>query len=471
MDNTISGAEELYETLIDLENERVISKKLNQESEHLLKGLHILVDHFNQKDILFEVISVLRNIVGCEDVIVMAVNERRQLVTQSATSDFFNDLQLEPQLFFDRIIKGDLSITFDIQSIPEWQTLSHKLNDRIKSAIHVGLGGLGISDKEMVLICCDPRHNFFNRSHADLIKRYSTLITQALMNIGTQEKINNLNEELFNAARLAGMADVATSVLHNMGNVLNSISVSSVLLRQKVNNISSAKLTKLVDLLQNEPGKQDLIDIKTPGGKKLVNYLSLLAQEFTQEKATLLEEVISMGANINQIKNVVQMQESIPKPTIVISNVLISVLINDFLKDIKSQLENHKINVVCEYKNNLSITTDKFQFKKIIHNLIQNAVDSLITCNHTDKQLVISSDVDKDNNVIIQIADNGLGIPSENMNEIFNFGFTTKNKSHGFGLHYCSITAKELGGNLQVSSKGAGQGAVFTLTLAPRHAI
>lgn len=467
MDKTMSSSEELYETLIDLENERVLSKKINQESENLLKGLQVLVERFNEKDILFEVISVLRNIVGCQDIIVMAINEGRKLVTQSATSDSFNDLQLEPQLFFNRIINGDLSITFDIQSIPEWRSLSNKLKNRIKSAVHMGLV---FSDKKAILICSDSQHNFFNRSHADLIKRYSTLISQALMNIDTQEKIHILNEELFKAARLAGMADVATSVLHNMGNVLNSLSVSSGILRNKINNISSVKLTKIVDFFKNDTSKPTMDLMENSSGKKLIDYLSLLAQEFNREKTSLLEETISMGTHINEIINIVRMQESISDSGNLISNVLISELIDDYLNALKSQLENNQIKIICEYKNNLSIMTDKFQLEKIIHNLIQNAVDSLITCNNTDKQLIISSHIDKNNNIVIQISDNGPGIPPENINKIFNFGFTTKNQSHGFGLHYCSISAKKLGGDLQVSSKGLGQGAVSTLTLGPGRA-
>ncbi len=205
MDKSQSGTEELYETLIDLENERVISNKINQESENLLKGLKILVERFNEENILVDVISILRDIVGCEDVLVMAADENRILITQAATSDFFYDITLEPQLFLERVLKGELSISFDIQLIPEWHLLAEKLNSRIKSAIHIGFG---FSEQKTLLICCDSRPKFFKRTHADLVKRYSTLVAQALINRSSQDKIKRLNANLMSVAHQAGMAEV-----------------------------------------------------------------------------------------------------------------------------------------------------------------------------------------------------------------------------------------------------------------------
>ena len=63
------------------------------------------------------------------------------------------------------------------------------------------------------------------------------------------------------------------------------------------------------------------------------------------------------------------------------------------------------------------------------------------------------------------MEDNGIGIPPEQFNHIFSFGFTTKKGGHGFGLHSCALSAQLMGGNLSVDSKGVGQGATFTLKL------
>ena len=67
--------------------------------------------------------------------------------------------------------------------------------------------------------------------------------------------------------------------------------------------------------------------------------------------------------------------------------------------------------------------------------------------------------------VKISVADNGVGIPAENMSPIFNLGFTTKKNGHGFGLHSGALAAKELGGKLVAFRKGPDRGALFTLEL------
>lgn len=458
----MSGHEELYETLIDLENERVLSKKINQESENLLKGLKILVDRFNEEDILGEVISVLRDIIGCEDIIVMTENEHHYLITQAATSTFYYNIELEPHEFFKRIIKGDISISFDIQSIQEWQSKSNELNKRLKSTIHIGLG---YNERDTILVCCDSRSHYFDRSHADLIKRYSTLVTQALINIDYQEKINTLNKHLIDAARQAGMAEVAGSVLHSMGNVLNSLNISSEILQQKINSMSTTKISKLADLLNKNNGKEGNYFTETESGRDIVKYISLIAKETEIEKLNLLQEVQSMSTHINHLKNTVSLQQTISKPTIVITRVFISKIITDILSIYKTQIENNAITVSYEHDGDHSLMNDQYQIERILQNLIHNAIESLKSSEISDKSLVVSCQLGKDKSIIIQVIDNGLGISPNRINKIFNFKSTTKKGGHGFGLHYSALEAKRLGGELTAASKGLGQGATFTLKL------
>ena len=66
---------------------------------------------------------------------------------------------------------------------------------------------------------------------------------------------------------------------------------------------------------------------------------------------------------------------------------------------------------------------------------------------------------------IISVADNGIGIPAENLTRIFAHGFTTRKHGHGFGLHSSALAASEMGGALRVQSDGHGCGATFTIEL------
>jgi len=460
----MTDTEQLYEALFDLENERLMSKKINNEADNLLKGLNILVDRFNEESILEEVASVLRNIVGCEELILLIANSQQQLSTIYATSKRHENIKIKPQSFFERIIKGDVSISFDIQSIPEWKIVSEKMKLEFQSAVHIGLK---LPEGRAVLICCDSRPHFFKHTHADLIKRYSALITQALINIDSQTKIKLLNKNLVNSARQAGMAEIAINVLHSVGNVLNSLNISSDILYKKIRNIDIAQLEKLANFLKNDQSEEIQLFVKSEKGAKILEFLELSGQKLNNDKVELFNEVRDLKKYVFEVMKIIEAQQSNSKPTTVISNFVISIVIDSILSQYKDQLKLNEIIVIQEDKG-LSITTDEYQFSKIVQNLIQNAIDSLYARHASEnipKKITISSQLCDHDKVAIEVADNGIGIHLEDINLIFNARFSTKHDHNGLGLHYSAITAKKLGGNLTVSSDGLGKGAIFKLII------
>ncbi|EHL32575.1 sensor histidine kinase [Legionella drancourtii] len=466
MDRSLLNTEELYEALIELENERVISNKINQESENLLKGLKILVERFNEKNILVDIISVLRDIVGCEDIIVMNADVRRILRTQAATSDFFYDMQLEPQVFLNRVLKGDLSISFDTKAIPEWQSQSEHLRNRIKSVIHIGLD---FNEKETLLICCDSRSNFFNRSHADLIKRYSTLITQALINMSSQEKITVLNANLMSMAHQAGMAEVAVSVIHNVGNVLNSVGVSVGIIKESMSNSIYQKIGLLTDMLKKH--QSNLIEYfqNDEQGKLIPDYLMLLFAEIQRNKLILDNEVNDLQQHYHLIKDILSAEDELTGPKSVSEPVSLAEVMDSSIHTVMrtDSMLTKNITLNKDYRYTSSIMTNKTNLMQIFVNLLKNAKESVMELKEDMPRKINISIARKKNlnEVELRIKDNGIGILPENLSKIFTFGFTTKQNGHGFGLHNSALIAKQLGGTLEVESDGFGNGALFILTL------
>src|SRR5690606_387494 len=71
----------------------------------------------------------------------------------------------------------------------------------------------------------------------------------------------------------------------------------------------------------------------------------------------------------------------------------------------------------------------------------------------------------RDQLIDFAVEDQGVGIASENLQRIFQHGFTTRKDGHGFGLHSGAVAARNLNGGLTVQSDGLNRGARFTLTL------
>jgi signal transduction histidine kinase len=128
-------------------------------------------------------------------------------------------------------------------------------------------------------------------------------------------------------------------------------------------------------------------------------------------------------------------------------------------------LERHAVKTVRQYDAHPPvIQADKHKILQILVNLIRNAKQACDDSGKPDKQIVIRV-YNGNGTVKISTSDNGVGIPPENLERIFNHGFTTRKNGHGFGLHNSALAAKEMGGVLRVASPGSGQGAEFTLEL------
>jgi C4-dicarboxylate-specific signal transduction histidine kinase len=278
------------------------------------------------------------------------------------------------------------------------------------------------------------------------------------------EKLELAHKQLLDTSRQAGMAEVATSVLHNVGNVLNSVNVSTTLVAEQLKQSKMANLAKVVVLMEEHSadlGAYITIDSK---GKQLPAYLAQLAGHLANEQSTLLKEMDELRQNIEHIKDIVAMQQGYAKVSGVTETLKISDLVEDALRMNASALTRHDVEVVREFAEVPPVTIDKHKVLQVLVNLIRNAKYACDDSGRSDKRMTMRV-ASGEGRLKIAIIDNGVGIPPENLIRIFNHGFTTRKEGHGFGLHSGALAARELGGSLSVHSDGAGQGAVFTLEL------
>jgi PAS domain S-box-containing protein len=283
-----------------------------------------------------------------------------------------------------------------------------------------------------------------------------------------EEELELLNKRLLESSRFAGMAEVATGVLHNVGNVLNSVNVSSTLICNQVRNSRASRLRDVILLLNKNSA--DLAGFLTndPKGKIIPSYLNNLSERLAEEQQDLLRELELLVKNIEHIKEIVAMQQNYARVSGIIETLSIRNLVEDALQMHTAALTRHGVLVVREYQDVPVMSMDKHKVLQILVNLIRNAKYAMDSANRRDKRLTIGIALTPDNNAQIIVTDNGIGIPAENLTRIFSHGFTTKRDGHGFGLHSGAIAAREMGGSLVARSEGAGQGATFVLSLPLR---
>ena len=280
-----------------------------------------------------------------------------------------------------------------------------------------------------------------------------------------ERELKELHRQFLEISRQAGKAEVATGVLHNVGNVLNSVNVSASLVVEKLRRSKASNLAKAAALLTARNG--DLAEYLTndPNGQKLPGYFAKLGEFFVTENAELLQEADQLGRNIEHIKEVVAMQQSYAKVSGVFENLPADRLVEDAIAMNIGAFERHGVAVGRQFAPVPLVHVDRHKVLQILINLLRNAKYALDEVKRIDKRITVSISRLSEQSVGIVIADNGIGISPENLTRIFAHGFTTKEEGHGFGLHSGALAARAMGGSLSVASPGTGHGATFTLEL------
>ncbi len=270
--------------------------------------------------------------------------------------------------------------------------------------------------------------------------------------------------QLIEVSRKAGMAEVASGVLHNVGNVLNSVNVSATLAMDRMRSSRHANLEKASTMLREHANDLGTFLKEDPKGKQLPDYLAKLSSRLSQDHEESIKDLAALCKNIDHIKDIVSMQQAYAKISGVVESLKASEIVEDALRMNDSSLTRHQMHVRRDYVDDPVITVDKHKVLQILVNLFQNAKEACECSDKPTKELTIRTQC-KDSVVRILVTDNGVGIPSENLTKIFSHGFTTRPNGHGFGLHNSALGAKELGGCLSAHSDGSNRGATFILEI------
>jgi signal transduction histidine kinase len=270
---------------------------------------------------------------------------------------------------------------------------------------------------------------------------------------------------LLEMSRSAGMAEVATGVLHNVGNVLNSVNMSCSLLMEQLRESRAVNLAKVAEMLSAPEGGLAHFLCDDPRGKKIPAYLDSLAHALGKEHQLMLREANSLRERVEHIKEIVSMQQTYGRISGVVETLSAEQLMEDALKLNAETLNRNDIRVEREYEPVPLISTEKHKVLQILLNLMTNATYACLDSDEKKKRVVLRINSVTPGKICFAVEDNGMGIAAENLTCIFQHGFTTRKTGHGFGLHSGALAARDLNGSLTGHSDGPGRGAIFCLEL------
>ena len=280
-----------------------------------------------------------------------------------------------------------------------------------------------------------------------------------------EESLRKAQEIALANAHNAGKAEFASSVLHNINNVLNSVSLSCEVVNTTIRDTKLRQFSKLAQMIEKNLDDPVIFFRDHHKGKLIPRYLVQLDSVLTEELEGVAKELEDMEKHIKLMKDIIRTQQAHAKGVLRSQTVDLLVLIEDALRIQEDSISRHQVEVLRFYDSDQPVKAEKTQVTHILINLVKNAVEAM---GFSDRRvLTVSTHQNNEGLVCLVVKDTGMGIKNEDLDKMFTHGFTTKKDGHGFGLPYCARVMTEMDGSIEVESDGPGKGAAFTLKFLP----
>jgi signal transduction histidine kinase len=418
--------------------------QLNRDSEAIKQGLIDLTDSFS--DSLKEELGLVSKETRFQqylDILIFFIAVVVSLfVVKLIISQWITRPLIKAAALARTMAEGNLSLKLDVHQHDEIGELAHAMN--------VMAGEV-------------------EKSHTLLAQENIKLEKEIAERKKTEAELEAAHKKLVKMARVEGRAEVTASVLHNVGNVITSVNVTANWLKEEIRYSKIPNFVKAAGILTEH--KHDLAEFLTKDktGRKLPVYLAALAKHLEEERKDFSLRLKELCSHVKIITELIAVQQAPDSAAGLTEVVSVAELLENAFQVNAPSMTAHGIEIVRKFENTPTCRLDHNKFMQIIINLLSNAKDALKESNNTPKTIKVGLKNKGDNRILVEVADNGIGIPKENINKVFELGFTTRKKGHGFGLHIAAIHAMEMGGTLTPYSAGPGKGAVFTLELPLRN--
>lgn len=357
------------------------------------------------------------------------------------------------------IAKGDLSKRIQVRQTDEIGKIGNEFNSLLDQL------QMAISEVNQVMAAM-AAGDFSRRITVHLegdLNKLKMNTNRSIEILGERtEQLKQAQQAIIEKAHKAGMADVASGTLHNVGNILNSVKVSAQLIKNKIKNSKINKLKKANDLLRENLHNLDEFILRNPKGKKLLEYYLKLEEVIFEEAGEVSENLNRLNDKIDMIADVVSAQQSYAGISSLTESYPLETVIEDALTLQSGSIGRYGIQVIKNYAALPEVPIQKAKLVHILINLIKNAKESMLETPVENRKLTISTERNEDLARLV-IKDTGKGIEAESLKKIFTHGYTTKKDGHGFGLHSCANYMMEMNGNIWAESEGIDKGASFIL--------
>ncbi|MCG8333660.1 MAG: GAF domain-containing sensor histidine kinase [Proteobacteria bacterium] len=460
---------------IALAIERKRSEEALRDREQLISVLYKLSNAMHTTENLEQYFGIihdsLNNIINAKNFTIALYDSKRDTLFFRYSTDVMDKTMMNPvenasqtSSLSYQVIKAQKTLLLSEQEKAElYESLNGKMIGDVSAKTWLGVPLIGKSEiLGVVIIQSYDELDCYDKKEVNLLEAVSDQIAFAIEYKRAQEELEQVQKELIQKAHKAGMTDIASDTLHNIGNVLNSVNTSTNIIRDIVANSAVRGLNKALNLLKcNKDNFKEFI-ANDPKGERLVNYLLSIEEPIHEEYHEILKQSDRLMEKVSLMTNVIRAQQAYASGGFMEETIQLETVVENTLNLHASSLKSSGITIRKNYEKIPRITVQRTKLSHVLMNLIINAKDAMEVNENNEKILDISID-QNERHVFLTVSDTGKGIEEKDLKKIFNHGFTTKKQGHGFGLHNSANFMSEMKGAIWAKSEGPGKGASFVL--------
>lgn len=278
-------------------------------------------------------------------------------------------------------------------------------------------------------------------------------------------ELKKAQQELMRQAHEAGMAEMAVGVLHNIGNALTPAKVKTVLIAKRLKQ--SPLLTHLSPVMSRiSQAVAQIPEMPAEEKERIGEIVTLLPQTIAEEYNEVVEELESVSSKQEHIEHIIRLQMQYAHVSEAAEEIDLVKIVDDAIEMLDDSMRKRNIKIIKEVSSVPLVRIEKSKMIQVVVNLIKNAYEATDETTSDQPHVHISVFSERDPSVVVlSIKDNGVGFQPSEAEKLFKFGYTTKDRGTGFGLHSCANYIIANHGTIKAVSEGTGKGAEFIIQL------
>lgn len=282
------------------------------------------------------------------------------------------------------------------------------------------------------------------------------------------ERLQEARSQVIGTARSAGMSEIAQEILHSAGTVLTHVRTSTGVLRERLQDMPVDDLLRVSAALEAHRDDLPRFVAEDPRGRHLQPFLAAFASRMADDHAELTAELETLDGGIARVCDLVESQGGHAGESRVLERIRVDRIVEDVaaVASVSAQASGATFHAVVE-DGLPTIVTDRRRVVEALLHLAQNACESIERSGPrlAGHRLTVRASLQLGGRIRFDVVDTGEGIDGVDRDRLFEFGYTTHDGGSGLGLHNAANSAKLLGGDIQVASRGLGEGATFALVI------